>query len=74
MDRHVRILRPDPQGNEAEAELSLETMTLQFGRKTRGRILHDWRDPVVSLLGEEKDQVVVKGGNASGRVVWCKMV
>lgn len=49
-------------------------MTLQFGRKTRGRIRHDWRDIVVSLLCEEKDQVVVKRGNAGGRVVWCKMV
>lgn len=68
VDRHVRILRPDPQGNEAEAELSLETMTLQFGWKIRGRILHDWRDIAVSLLCEEKDQVVAKGGNAGGRV------
>lgn len=36
VDRHVRILRPDPQGNEAEAELSLARMTLQIAENTRG--------------------------------------
>lgn len=36
VDRHVRILRPDPQGNEAEAELSLARMTLQIAENTKG--------------------------------------